>query len=227
MHTAIILAGGLGTRLRSVVNDRPKVLATVNGRPFLAYLLQRCVKLGIQRVVLATGYMTEAIEVAFGDRFETLELVYSVETEPRGTGGALRLAATHVQTPIVLAMNGDSYSTADLAAFVDWYQQGAALMLVQSDDAARFGSVKVDATARVQQFNEKVTTRGWINSGVYILPTTLLSDIPAEQPVSLEREVFPQWAEQGDLYGYQSSGQLLDIGTPAAYAQASTFLASI
>ena len=227
MDTAIILAGGLGTRLRSVVSDRPKVLATVNGRPFLAYLLHRCVTLGIQRVVLATGYMAEAIETAFGNRFESLELVYSVESEPLGTGGALRKAAAHVQTPTVLAMNGDSYCTADLAAFAAWYQQGAALMLVQSDDAARYGSVQVDSTTRVKRFSEKVMARGWINSGIYILPTALLSGIPADQPVSLEREVFPQWVEKGNVYGYQSTGQLLDIGTPSAYAQASMFLASI
>ncbi len=230
MQTAIILAGGLGTRLRPVVNDRPKVLAMVHGEPFLTYLLRRCVRLGVEKIILATGYRADAVAATYGDHFESAALVYSVETEPLGTGGALRLAAGQVETDRVLVMNGDSYCTANLAAFETWHEQHgavASLVLIESDDTARYGNVVVGDDSRVQRFSEKVVGQGWINAGVYIMAKDRISTIPAARSVSLEREVFPQWAAQDNLYGYRTSGRLLDIGTPDSYAQAAKFLAKV
>ena len=132
--TAVILAGGLGTRLREVVADRPKVLAEVNGRPFLACLLDRLVDAGILKVVLCTGYMAELVRETCGNSYRGTELLYSREESPLGTGGALRLALPLIDSDPVLVMNGDSFCDADLVLFARQHLSAAAqasLILVQ------------------------------------------------------------------------------------------------
>ena len=117
--TAFVLAGGLGTRLRGVVAAVPKVLAPVGGRPFLAHLLERLARGGVRHVVLCTGYRAAQVESAIGAEFAGMEISYSVEPEPLGTAGALRLAAAHARTETLLVLNGDSFLALDYAAFLD------------------------------------------------------------------------------------------------------------
>jgi len=225
--TAAILAGGLGTRLRSAVADRPKVLAEVHGRPFLSYLLDQLAAAGCREVVLCTGYLGERIVARFGDAYGPLRLRYSQEPAPLGTAGALRLALPLLESDPVLVLNGDSYCQADLAAFLDWHQGHAAsatLVLTRVADVSRFGSVEIDADGRVLRFQEKagVSRPGWINAGIYAVSRPLLLKVPAGTAVSLEREVFPAWIGQG-LYGHAQGGRFLDIGTPESYAAAQDF----
>lgn len=225
--TAAILVGGLGTRLRSVVNDRPKVLAQVQERPFLAYLLQQLARSGIKNTVLCTGYMGEQVKIAFGDACGSMRLLYSQETSQLDTAGALRLALPLIQSSSVLVMNGDSFCDANLGEFWAWRAgKGAevALLLTQVSDTRRYGRVQVDADGRVLKFEEKGATEGsgWINAGIYLLDRSLLLTIPEGIPVSLEREMFPAWMERG-LYGYGNQGRFLDIGTPESYAVAKNF----
>jgi NDP-sugar pyrophosphorylase family protein len=227
--TAIILAGGLGMRLRAAVADRPKVLAAVAGRPFLAYLLEQIEAAGILRAILCTGYRGEQVRAAFGPRFGRISLEYSQEAEPRGTGGALALAAGLCQSDQVLAMNGDSYCRADLAVFASTHgrqKAKASLLLTQVEEGSRFGRVCLGAEGAILNFEEKGGAGGpaCINAGIYLIQRPLLDSIPTGRAISLEREVFPQWMGRG-LFGQIVPGPFLDIGTPESYARAERFLA--
>ena len=224
---AAVLAGGLGIRLRPAVGDLPKVMADVAGRPFLLYVLDHLAASGIEDVVLCTGHMAEQI-AALGDSYAGMRLLYSREESPLGTAGALRLALPLLASEHVLVLNGDSVCTADLTAFWQWHCAKAArgsILLVEVSDTSRYGSVEVDADGCVAGYTEKggKAHPGWVNAGVYLLTHALLDTIPEGRPVSIEREMFPLWSGRG-LYGCQSEGTLLDIGTPESYAKASGFL---
>jgi len=227
--TAAILVGGLGTRLRSVVCDKPKVLAEISGKPFLAYLLDKLLTTGIRKVVFCSGYMGDKVEDYFGDTYDSLHLCYSREDEPLGTGGALRLALPFFSSEAVLVMNGDSYIDTVLNAYIDWFFEQrikAALLLTKVDDTSRYGSVEINKDKTVAAFEEKCDNAGpgWINAGVYLLKRSLVSVIPTGKFYSLEREFFPSLAD-GELYGFCSDGRFIDIGTPEAYSIAESFFA--
>lgn len=225
---AVILAGGLGTRLRSVVADRPKVLATVAGRPFITRLLDQLVATGINRVVLCTGYKAELVEATLGESYRGMTLVYSVESEPLGTGGAVRLALAKLNASTVLMMNGDSFCAADLSSFTTTHaarQAKASMLLTEMPDTSRFGRVEFAADGHVTAFIEKgqVAGPGWINAGIYLLDRTLLAEIEPGRAVSLEREVFPTWVAQRTLMADALGKRFLDIGTPESFAAAESF----
>lgn len=224
MPDVAILCGGLGTRLRSAVADRPKALAEVAGRPFLAWLLDLLDFHSFQRVVLCTGYQAEQIEAEFGAQYKGLHLEYSQEPSLVGTGGALRHALPLIRSSSVLVMNGDSYCHADLASF--WRGHIAAhsvtsMVLVHVEDSSRFGSVQLNSEENISAFQEKTVSAGpgWINAGIYLASRALLQAIPQNTVCSLEREVFPMWIKLG-LRGVKSDGPFIDIGTPESYASA-------
>jgi D-glycero-alpha-D-manno-heptose 1-phosphate guanylyltransferase len=224
---AVILAGGMGTRLRSVVADRPKVLAPVNGRPFIEYLLDQLEEAGIARVVIATGYMAESVEETLGRKRRRLQLRYSREEEPLGTGGGLRLTLSHTESDPLLVLNGDSYCTVDLAQFDDFHRAAnarASLAVTRVPDTTRFGRVQIGEGGEVVSFEEKGagTGPGWINAGLYLLPRNLIEKIPAGRAVSLEKDVFPGLIHNR-LYAFQGGGAFLDIGTPKSYGEAEEF----
>jgi len=225
--TAVILAGGLGIRLQSVVSDKPKVLAEVSGRPFLAYLLEQVAAAGFRDVVLCTGYMAEKVQDCFGRAYGPLQISYSREDKPLGTGGALRWALLDISSDTVLVMNGDSYIEVDLSAYVSWFFQKkcrAALLLTKVPDAARYGRVILNEDEDVVAFKEKQegSGAGWINAGVYLIERSLIASIPTGIPYSLEREFFPALAGKG-LLGFCTEGRFIDIGTPESYAQTEAF----
>ena len=228
MTSAAILAGGLGTRLRSVVADRPKVLAPVAGRFFLTYLLDQLADAGFSEVVLCTGYLGEQLEEHFGSRFRRLRLHYSKEAAPLGTGGALRLALPMLGSEPVLVLNGDSYCQVDLAGFVHHHQEKrakASMVLTQVADVSRYGSVDVDAEGRVRGFGEKARSgAGWINAGIYLLDKDLLARIPPGTPASIERDCFPGWTSEA-FFAHRGGKRFLDIGTPESLEQAQVFFA--
>ncbi len=234
MMTAVILCGGLGTRLRSVVADRPKVLAPIEGEPFLGYLLSHLRRQGVTDLILSIGHLGEQVEdyARSGARWQ-VRLRYVQESEPLGTGGALRLAADtmNLNEPF-LALNGDTFfdgSLDRLTAFDASKQDArASLALVEVPNASRYGIVTVDPEGgAIRAFIEKQAGHAgpaWINAGVYVLSPALLASIPAEQNVSLERDVFPRGIGQG-LYGCRfPEARFLDIGTPEDYARAPTLL---
>jgi len=228
--TVAVLAGGLGTRLRSVVADRPKVLAEIHGVPFLTYLLDQLAAAGCRSVVLCTGYLGEQISQTFGTIYGPIRLGYSREQQPLGTGGAVRLALPRLDSDPVLVMNGDSYCGIDLTAYCEWHclqQATASLALARVARSDKYGSVNFDSVARVVEFAEKKGGgEGWINAGIYFLSQQVLQSIPQGVCVSLEREIFPHWVGRG-LCGYLSSGPFLDIGTPDDFAAAEKFFAPL
>jgi D-glycero-alpha-D-manno-heptose 1-phosphate guanylyltransferase len=229
--TAAILAGGLGTRLRTVVADRPKVMAEIHGRPFLRYLLDQLLSAGFRSAMLCTGYLGEQIADVFGNQYKDLQLSYSLESRPLGTAGALRLALPQLVSNPVLVMNGDSYCHANLRAFGRWYLERsdqAAILLTQVADSRRYGSVKLADDGTVIEFGEKLAEQrsSWINAGVYLLNPAIISSIPVDRSVSLEYDVFPGLVGQG-LSGYRSEGLFLDIGTPDDFKKAQEFFAPL
>ena len=228
---AVILAGGLGTRLRSVVQDRPKVLAEIAGRPFLTYLLDQLIKVNIGEVVLCTGYRSHQVRDTLGDRYRGLGITYSVETFPLGTAGALRMALALFRSDPVLVMNGDSYCDAEFGSFWQWHRRREAvtsLLLTKADDAQRFGQVQVADDGAVTAFQEKGASAGsgLISAGIYLMSRNLISSIPGGTSVSLEREVFPRWVGHG-LYGFETESRFMDIGTPDTFAGAGSFFAGL
>lgn len=226
--TAAILAGGLGTRLRSRIADRPKVLALVHGRPYLAYLLEQLADAGVRAVVLLTGYLADQVRAAFGEHYAGLRLVYSCEPSPLGTAGALRHALPHLSSSTILLLNGDSYcevSLPDLWAFHCRQTVDFSLVLTPVKDCSRYGRVQIGPDGRILRFEEKSEAHGagWVNAGIYLINRSLIHEVPPDVPVSLERDLFPLWTTEKSCFGFPSQGRFLDIGTPESYSQAEAF----
>lgn len=225
--TAVILAGGMGTRLREVVADKPKVLAEVNGRPFITYLLDQLSDAGVSRVVLCTGYMAALVSTTLGSHYHGMELLYSEETTPLGTGGAIRLALPLIANFPVLVMNGDSFCDVDLPSLLQQHKATgakASLALAQVSKVSRYGAVEVAADNSIIRFEEKGCRQGsgLINAGIYLLANSVVESIPPQKAVSLEREIFSDLIDQG-LYGFVQQGRFIDIGIPSDYQAASSF----
>ena len=229
--TALILAGGQGTRLRGILPGIPKVLAPVGGRPFLSYLLDQLNVAGVREVVLCTGYRADQIFEIFGTRYGDLKLRYSAESRPLGTAGALRLALTQVEAERVLVLNGDSYIQCPVDEFHRWHLVASRRFLGHCcsrgpTETSRFGTVELGPEEAIRSFREKCSLReaGWINAGVYLFRRSLIESICVDKSTSLEREMFPRWVPQG-LGGYTIRAPLVDIGTPESFAQAELLMA--
>jgi len=220
---AVILAGGLGTRLRAVVSDVPKPMAPIAGRPFLEWLLEGLARRGVRRAVVATGHLAEVLEGRLGDSRAGVALAYSREEAPLGTGGALWKALALCRAPRVLALNGDTWLGADIAALAAAAAGGAdgALAARPVPDRARYGALRLGADSRLLGMEEKGPSGpGLINAGLYLLPR----DLPARRPMpgafSFESEVL---ARPGalDLRAVPvAAADFLDIGTPEDFARA-------
>jgi D-glycero-alpha-D-manno-heptose 1-phosphate guanylyltransferase len=225
---ALILAGGLGTRLRAAVADRPKPMAGVDGRPFILFLLEQLARHGFQHAVICLGHLGELVPPSLGDRFGPLHLDYSFEPVPLGTAGALRNAAALLREDHVLAMNGDSFCDVDLRQLERAHHDfgaAATLVVLPQDDRRRAGGVRLGAGGRIVAFESRpaVAGPGLINAGIYVLRREVLDIIPGGRAVSLEEEIFPLLVERRELFGWQAKGRFIDIGTPDSYAAAQTF----
>lgn len=225
---AVLLVGGLGTRLQSVLpSATPKPMAPVGGTPFLELLVLQLRSQGIRRVVMCTGHRAEQIEEQFGDgRKWEVSIEYSRELHPLGTAGALKLAEGLLEEASdFLVMNGDSFLAFDFSHLLSFHREHhavASMAVREVADASRYGTVDVDAFHRVVAFCEKtnIATPGIVNGGVYLFNQAVWKYLP-EGPASLERDVFPRLVEQG-VYASEQDGIFIDIGTPADYSQAQT-----
>jgi len=230
--TAAILAGGLGTRLRPALQTTPKVLARVGQKPFITLLLDQLQSAGFRRVVLLTGYRADEVRATLGTHYGPMTLIYSEEKSPLGTAGALRQALPKLMSESVLLMNGDSFCDVDLPGLVSEHQHQRAdmtLTLTHVADTSRFGKVTLAADNKVTHFGEKLddAAPGLINAGIYVLATSLVTEIPEETVCSLERDLLPDWVTQRRVYGFPCKSRFLDIGTPASYASAPTFFKEV
>jgi mannose-1-phosphate guanylyltransferase len=230
---ALILAGGLGKRLRSVVDDRPKPMAGVGGRPFLEYQLEFLKRYGINRLVLCVGYLYHQIEDYFGDgsRWD-LHIDYAIENTPLGTAGALKNARRFVNATF-LTLNGDTFFNINLSKLIQYHQSNHAtdvsylgsLALTKVDNVRSYGSVQLDPNNYIASFLEKKeagsnhnTGSNLVNAGIYVLEPEIMDFIQEDRKVSLEMETFPAVLENGNsLGGYKAEGLFIDIGTPEGY----------
>jgi D-glycero-alpha-D-manno-heptose 1-phosphate guanylyltransferase len=204
-------------------------MAEVNGRPFLACLLDRLADAGIKRVVLCTGYMAELIHETFGESYHNMSLFYSQEDTPLGTAGALRKALPLITSDPALVMNGDSFCDANLEQFIRWHDAAtafASFVTVQVEDVSRYGTVNTNSENRVVRFSEKGNNHGigMINAGIYLISKDIITSIPPERAVSLEQDIFPSLIGNG-LTAFPCHGRFIDIGIPADYYAASSVLA--
>lgn len=229
---AIILSGGFGLRLKGVIGDAPKPMAKIGGRPFLELLLKQLKRRGFSRLILSVGYRHEVIREHFGDRAFGMELIYSIETAPLGTGGALREAARHVCTKSALVMNGDSYTDVDLDRLARNHRSSSAdvTVVVIPETRSDAGSVILDRNGKVITFSEKQVVPGsrYSSAGIYMLEMSLATTIPQSDKISLEEKLFPQWLADGkDVEGFIFEGRCLDIGTPERFRKAQGLLEKI
>jgi D-glycero-alpha-D-manno-heptose 1-phosphate guanylyltransferase len=225
---AIILAGGLGTRLRGVVDDVPKPMAPVQGRPFLGFVLDQLVDAGFKTAILAVGYRHEAIHAYFGTDYRSLALRYSVEREPLGTGGAIRLACAQSRNRNIFVLNGDTYVELDFRAMLDAHVCRSAqltMAVCQVADVARYGALLV-SNGIVRGFREKgLSGPGWINAGVYVLGPALRNRFPPHGAFSFEENVLAPEVESIRPLAFSAAAPFVDIGVPDDYARAQLLLA--
>ena len=224
---AVILSGGLGTRLRPLTINTPKTMVPVLNIPFLEYVIRRLRQHNVSQVVLALNYLPQPIKDYFGNgsRFG-IKLNYILEETPLGTAGAIKNAEKFLDETF-LVLNGDIFTDLDLTAMIDFHnkkESGVTIALTPVNDPTSYGLVETDVQDRVTRFLEKPSwsqvTTNMINAGTYILETDVLSSIPPQTKFSFEREVFPPLLEQGEpIYAYPSSCYWMDIGTPEKYSQ--------
>lgn len=217
----LILAGGLGTRLRPVVGALPKPMAPIAGRPFLEYLVRWVRQAGFVNLILCVSYGAGNIRDYFKDGAGLgVRISYSLEAEPLGTWGAIRLAAENLPADDFLVLNGDSWLQVDLVQVLDLHWRMRALATITAaeiaDGASRFGSLQLDEAGRVVEFAEKQEQNSrLVNGGVYMFSRKVLAIAPANAS-SLEREVFPALISHG-LYALRVRGYFIDIGVPEEY----------
>lgn len=225
---AIIIAGGKGTRLREIVSNCPKPMALVGGRPFIEWILLMLREQGVKKVVIATGYMAEHIESYFATGAKIgMDIDYSLESSPLGTGGAIRNALGKTNSRRLLILNGDSYLPLDLPLFLNAHiARGArvSISLVKVEDCSRFGAVDVFEDGRIRAFSEKNGKQtGLINAGIYLFECDVIREIHEGENVSLEKEIFPRLLDKG-LYGVICHGPFIDIGTPESFYESEKIL---
>ena len=227
IREAVILAGGRGTRLQSVVPDLPKPMAPVAGKPFLEILLVSLARKNIDRVVLSVGYLAESIIAHFGQYFQGIEIQYAREDSPLGTGGALRLALQQCREEAVLVLNGDTFLEFDMpSAARDWQTHRCPIVIgFHAQNTARYGRLSLNGD-RVVGFLEKGSGEpGVINAGSYVFPTNLLRRAELPEVFSLERDFLPQELQKTCFRLLAASGMFIDIGVPYDYLLAQTQLA--
>lgn len=217
---AVILVGGLGTRLRPVISNLPKAMAPVRGRPFLEYLLDNLRAQGVRDIVLAVGHLGDAIISYFGHSWGGLPLSYSIETEPLGTGGALKKAMLRMADVHTVVMNGDTWLELDLWSMLATHERsGADITVAVHDvaDVARYGAVVIE-NDRIIGFQEKgMTGTGLINAGVYLLRPGLFEKRMLPEAFSFEGDFLVRYVSELKLTAFRTSGGFIDIGVPEDY----------
>lgn len=222
---AVILVGGLGTRLQPLTNDRPKSVLPVLNRPFMEYTFAYLRQYGIKDIILTLNYLPEVIRSYFGDGSRYgVRLTYCYEEEPMGTAGAIKNAESYLDGTFV-ALNGDVFTDLDLNDMLELHRGSHAkttISLQQVEDPSAFGVVETDNNRRVLRFIEKPpreeATTNWINAGIYILEPEVLKYVPENTHYMVERGLFPALLDMNEpVYGYHFRGYWLDMGTPVTY----------
>lgn len=229
---AIILAGGLGTRLRPVVSNTPKSMASIQGVPFIEILVRRLAEQGVGKIVVAIGYLAEQIV----DHFSAIgdigpELLFHREEELLGTGGAIFSAIGLCDPGEVFVLNGDTYVEVDLAALGKAraeHDASVAMCLVEASDTSRYGAVSITSEGWIRSFGEKSRRGpGLVNAGVYAFDRDLINLPPMAPPFSFEREMIAPLVQSTQVFGFRTGGRFIDIGMPDDYRAAQRLLADV
>ena len=228
--TALILAGGFGTRVKDLLGDLPKPMAPVNGRPFVEWIVRWLKAQGVRDVILSTGFRAELVEKHFSTTpVSEMNVRCITEPEPMGTGGGLAFAAAKcgATPPAWLVLNGDSLIFANVATITEALGKADGVIVTRMvPDTSRYGSVRADEFGRITAFEEKQSGAGEINAGIYLLRHEVVADFPEARPLSLERDVFPGLlGHSGGLMAHRVKAAFLDIGTPETLSQAEAFVA--
>ena len=219
-HEAIILAGGLGTRLAGVIGDCPKAMAPVAGRPFLEWQLDFLITQGITRVILSVGHLADRIIAHFGDRYRGVDVVYVREESPRGTGGAIKAALREVEGSAIFALNGDTLVAASLAPIEGLADERIVLAVHELADTVRCGKVRIENGRAVDFVEKSASAPGWANAGVYWLRRDIFADTPMPEVFSFERDFLARRVSSLRPRAEPTKGFFLDIGDPSTYAAA-------
>lgn len=222
---AIILAGGIGSRLKEVVNEQPKVMAPVNGRPFMEYLLDYLTEYIFEHVVISVGYMKEQIMEHFGNEYKGIRIDYAIEDEPLGTGGGVKKAFELIEGRRAFVFNGDTMFRINLIRQFDFHQirqTDFSVVLRQVDEVARYGSVKVDIDKKIIKFREKGAKKGkgLINGGVYLINRRFFEKNVFPERFSLEKDCLEALVDTGQFHGLECKQYFIDIGIPEDYERA-------
>jgi D-glycero-alpha-D-manno-heptose 1-phosphate guanylyltransferase len=217
----LVLCGGQGTRIRSVVPDKPKILVNVGGKPFVDILLDNLASQGFRRVILAVGYMKEQIKKYFqANPPKNMLVEFSTEDRPLGTGGAVKKAKSFIKSEHFLVMNGDCFCPVDFRKFYESHLDKKTLLSMvlakAADDSSDYGRVVLADTGGIMSFNEKIYNKeNLISAGIYFMRKDVFDFMPPKDSFSLEYDFFPKIL--GFCYGFVSEGKFIDIGTPERY----------
>jgi len=222
---ALILAGGLGTRLQNVVNDVPKSMASILGKPFLEYQFNYLKKYGVTKIIMAVGYKKEAIQDYFGDNYCGIDIEYSIEQEQLGTGGAIVNAINHIVEEEFFVLNGDTLFDIDLNEMKKLYhdkQCDIVIALREVDDVSRYGAVSIDECNKIDGFFEKnkKSGDGLINGGIYLIKRRWFVERASKGKFSIEKDVFEKEYLHSKFYALSFNNYFLDIGIPEDYDRA-------
>lgn len=220
----IILAGGLGTRLRSEVSDLPKCMAPVGGRPFLQYLIDFLLAQGVTRIIFSVGYLHQSIESFVQQQYPELHCHFSLEQEPLGTGGAIKLALQQATQPNILILNGDTLFLANLKTLMQFHVQhenDCTLSLKPMKEFDRYGVVEINQQSSIQSFREKqFYSAGLINGGVYALNAASFQGLPFPEKFSFEQDYLEKYHASQKMMGIAQDSYFIDIGIPEDYQRA-------
>jgi D-glycero-alpha-D-manno-heptose 1-phosphate guanylyltransferase len=225
---AIILAGGLGTRLQDVLPGIPKCMAPVRGKPFLTYVFDYLIDQEIDKVILSVGYRKDQIINYFGNSYKKLSIEYAIENEPLGTGGAIKLALEYCIQNDIFVLNGDTYFIPGLSEMEEIHFQTTADVTIavrEMKETGRYGLIVADLNGRIKDFREKEAKSGsgWINGGIYLINRNIFNTF-SEEKFSLENDVFKKTCSKFKMQTYQTDAFILDMGIPEDYINAQTLI---
>ena len=226
LNTAIILAGGMGTRLKTIISDLPKPMAPIMNVPFLTYQLNYLKHFGIKKVIFSVGYLSEKIIAHYNQSFENINIEYSIEKNPLGTGGGIRMAMSNLNEDLVLILNGDSFFDLNLEQFYNLHLEQKAefsLALRYVNRSERYGNIEFNSSNQITSFIEKnqLNQSGYINAGVYILSKKLyLQNTKPDINFSIEKDFFEKQLNQLIIKGFEFKDYFIDIGIPEDYLKA-------
>lgn len=220
---AVILCGGLGTRLKPIVSDKQKCIADIDGRPFLDILIDMLVYNGFERIILAVCHLKEQVVEYAKNRSDCL-IEFAIEDKPLGTGGALKNTKDFIQTEHFLAMNGDTFCPVHLRSFYNFHLDNNALfslVVSKMENVSDYGHIEIDDFGKIINYHEKNSKsgNGFVNAGIYLMHKDIFGYMPEEEKFSLERDFFPKILDK-NCYGYIIDDEFIDIGTPERYLRA-------